>query len=105
MVIQFCDKCGARIAQADLDAGKAKPLEEGHAVCAKCAGARVASGSTSLLPPLGASSRRDSRHASASARQDAKVSARSPHAAAGSGDSMDVHAVPGRPAGPRAEPR
>ena len=94
MVIHFCDKCGARIAQADLDAGQAKPLEEGHAVCAKCAGARVASGSTGALPPAVASSRRDPRHAPGSARQDTKVSARSRPHAGKFGDRQDVLSVP-----------
>jgi hypothetical protein len=37
MIISYCQKCGQRIAEADVDSGAASIREEGEAYCAKCA--------------------------------------------------------------------
>ena len=47
MVIHYCDQCGQRVAEADLQAGRASLSPEGRAFCGKCAA------SASSSPPAG----------------------------------------------------
>jgi hypothetical protein len=54
MVIHYCDQCGQRVAEADLQAGLARLSPEGKAFCGKCA---APAGSS---PPAGVR-RRDSQ--------------------------------------------
>lgn len=76
MVIRYCDKCGLRVRQADLDAGQARLVDETRTLCPSCnppAGHRSpAQGMTRVVPARGPSvpnlpsARRDSSRRSTS---------------------------------------
>jgi hypothetical protein len=68
MVIHYCEKCGVRIAPAEVESGAARVNEEGKAICSKCAPSRR----TSTRLTVG-STPRDSRLGIKPARRDSKI--------------------------------
>ena len=97
MLICFCDKCGTRIPQAELDGGKARRLEgENHALCAKCAGGR-SSGKTAEVRTE-PSSRRDTKIGLAPARRDSKANIPAMQPAPASARGTRAVALPPSPA-------